>query len=330
MRTIAAIDAHVAGEPIRVISPSQLELSGTTIHEKRESFIKNYDFLRKALIHEPRGHENMFGALICDSSHPEADIGLFFMDTKGYLNMCGHGTIGCVSVLLSENQIAPSLREKHLLVIETPAGLIESRFEISNHSANEVAFTNVPSFVYRSNASILLKSGIELRVDIVFSGSFFVLVNADQLEFELDRRNLKHFVTIAEELRTKLNQALCVSHPYKSHINSIDLTQFYTFSHSGHIKNCVVFGDQQVDRSPCGTGFSAMLAMLHQKGLLKVRTVIQCEGILGTQFSGQILEKTTVKSFAAVIPEISGEGFVTGKHEFILDGPDPFKHGFLL
>ncbi|MBV1757245.1 MAG: proline racemase family protein [Dethiosulfatibacter sp.] len=330
MDKIIATDAHVAGEPIRLISSEQLNLKGDTVYEKREYFKENFDYLRKSLIHEPRGHDNMFGAVMCTTSNPEADVGLFFMDTNGYLDMCGHGIIGSVTIIWEQNYIINKAGENNHLIIETPGGLIKVKLKILNEKVEEVSFTNVPAFVYASNYEINTSFLGKLNIDIVYSGNFFALVKAHQLPYEMNKQNLKKLVTDGMKIKEILNSSFKLHHPLEKHRKNIDLVQFYDINRSNEINNCVVFGKGQVDRSPCGTGFSGVMALMHHKNLIKINSLITCKSILGTSFIGRITEKIKIENLDAVIPEIRGKAFITGTHEFILNKKDPFRNGFLI
>ncbi len=324
---ITTTDAHVSGEPIRVITSDTLDLQGSTIVEKRDYFSRHLDYLRQALILEPRGHENMFGAVACSPQTQEGDLGLFFMDTKGYLNMCGHGTIGSVTILLEKGIITP---EKNFLMIETPSGLIRAEFEMADKKVTQVSFKNVPAFVYETDIDIHTPRFGNLKADVVFSGNFFIMIDSSQLPCELTSENLSALIPEAMAIKERLNRKLEVCHPKEPHISGMDLVQFYNQPRNGPFQNCVIFGQSQVDRSPCGTGLSGLLALMAHKGLLVPGQEIVCESILGTSLKGKISKRTRVNHYEAVIPEITGTGFITGTHEFVLNQEDPFRQGFTM
>ncbi len=324
---ITTTDAHVSGEPIRVIASDALDLEGNSIVEKRDYFSRHLDYLRQALILEPRGHENMFGAVVCSPQTKEGDLGLFFMDTKGYLNMCGHGTIGSVTILLEKGIITP---EKDFLMIETPSGLIQAKFEMDEKKVTQVSFKNVPAFVYDTDIDIHTPRFGDIKADIVFSGNFFIMIDSSQLPCELASENLRALIPEAMAIKELLNRKLIISHPTEPHISGMDLIQFYHQPRTGPYNNCVTFGQGQVDRSPCGTGLSGLLALMAHKGQLVPGQEIVCESILGTSLKGKVSTRTSVAHYDAVIPEITGTGFITGTHEFILNQEDPFRQGFIM
>ncbi|MCG8632329.1 MAG: proline racemase family protein, partial [Desulfobacterales bacterium] len=324
---ITTTDAHVSGEPIRVIPPDALDLEGNSIIEKRDYFSSHLDYLRQALILEPRGHENMFGAVACRARAKEADLGLFFMDTKGYLNMCGHGTIGTVTILLEKGFLSP---DKECLVIETPSGLIRAEFEMEGDKVSRVSFRSVPAFVYDTGIEVHTPGFGDLRADIVFSGNFFIMIDSTRLPCELAGENLGTLIPEAMAIKEQLNAKLSVSHPLEPHISGMDLVQFYNSQETGSYNNCVIFGQGQVDRSPCGTGLSGLLALMAHYGTAGPGQEVICQSILGTSLTGKIAARTRVDRYDAIIPEITGTGFITGTHEFILDREDPFRQGFLM
>ncbi len=324
---ITTTDAHVSGEPIRVIPHGVLDLKGNSITEKRDYFSSHLDYLRQALILEPRGHENMFGAVACPPQTREGDFGLFFMDTGGYLNMCGHGTIGSVTILLEKQMIVP---RQEVLTIETPSGPIRARFKKNGDRVTRVSFQNVPAFVYETGIRITTARLGNIKADIVFSGNFFIMIDICQTPRDLTSANLGSLISEAMKIKKALNRQLKVRHPLAPHITGMDLVQFYDSSRSKTPKNCVVFGKGQVDRSPCGTGLSGLLALMAKKNELLPGEPVTCQSILGTTLEGQISNRTSVGSYEAIIPEISGTGFITGTHEFVLNRDDPFKQGFLM
>lgn len=327
---ISAVDSHTMGEPTRVIYDGFPQLPGGTMMAKKEYLTGHYDHLRSALMLEPRGHRDMFGALLTEPANPEADFGVIFMDSGGCLNMCGHGSIGAASVIV-ETGMKEVTEPVTPVLLDTPSGLIRARVRVEAGRAREVSFLNVPSFLYLEGGTIRLPGWGELRFDISFGGSFFALVDADALGVRLEAENAGRLGALGMEILTEINRNLSVKHPVLD-IRTVDLVEFYTYSskNGAKVKNCVVFGDGQIDRSPCGTGTSAKLAALYAGGQLKLGEEFLCESITGSLFRAEAVEETKVGPYPAVIPRITGSAHITGLSQWILDENDPQVYGFLL
>jgi len=330
-RTIYAVDSHTMGEPTRVVVGGLPRIPGNSMAEKKAYLEKNQDHLRKALMHEPRGHNDMFGSILTDTTHPEADLGIIFMDGGGYLNMCGHGTIGAVTVAI-ETGIVKAVEPETRVVLETPAGLVKARAQVKDNVVKQVSFENVPAFLFESEVEFDLPGVGALKADIAFGGSFFAIVSARDLGIEVVPKNASQLVQLGLKIREILNKKVKVQHPEKQHINRIDLVEIYDRpSHpEADLKNVVIFGNGQVDRSPCGTGTCAKMATLFSKGELQLNETFIYESILGTLFEGKLLRETKVGGFDAVVPEITGNAFITGFNQLVIDPEDPLKHGFVL
>ncbi|QAA21469.1 proline racemase family protein [Sporolactobacillus terrae] len=329
-QSLFIIDSHTMGEPTRIIVNGFPEVDGNTIMEKKICLQKNYDHLRRAIINEPRGHRNMFGALLMKPIHKEADLAVIFMDGGGYLNMCGHGSIGVATIAVIRGLVPVTEPYTHV-ALETPAGLIRTRVKVENGRVKEACMINVPAFLYRKDVAIQVPKWGEIRVDVAFGGNFFALVNAENLGIALIPENLNRLLQIGVDIRESVNQQTVIQHPLLSDIHSVDLVEFFEPLHDPRtIRNTVVFGKRQVDRSPCGTGTSAKIASLCARGELKLGEDFVCESIMGTRFTGHALGKTAVGDYPAVIPEITGRAYVTGESRLIFDDEDPFEFGFAL
>ncbi len=325
-----AIDSHTMGEPTRIIYEGFPELIGNTMMERKEYLEKNYDHYRKALMLEPRGHRDMFGALLTAPVHKEADLGVIFMDSGGYLNMCGHGSIGCATVAVEAGFIP--VKEPYTdVVLDAPAGLIRARVKIKNGKAEEVSILNVPSFLYRENINLELEEYGRITFDISFGGSFFALVDSEEIGIPICQENLEALTDFGMKLREKINQSIEVRHPYLN-INSVDLVEIYgpPTNLEADSKNVVIFGDAQTDRSPCGTGTSAKVAALYTKGKLSLGQEFVYESITGSLFRGMATEETTVDGKTAIIPRVTGSAYITGFNQWMLDEEDPLRYGFLI
>lgn len=325
-----AIDTHTAGEPTRIVVAGVPFLGGS-MAEKRRRLQEEFDFVRTALMHEPRGHSDMFGAIITEPVTPGASMGVVFMDTGGYLAMCGHGSIGAVTAAL-ETGIVPRREPETQLTMDTPAGPIRARAQVQNGRVVQVAVQNAPSFRVYSKKALDVPSLGNVSVDVSFGGNFFVLVNAAQLQIPLHPENLPTLVRAAMELRRVANERLPVEHPTQPHINTIDLVEIYEDMPGPRkgSRNVVIFGQAQVDRSPCGTGTCAKMAAMYASGQLGPDEPFVNESILGTRFTGRLLGTRKVGPFDAVVPEIAGSAYITGFGQFVVDPEDPLGAGFLL
>lgn len=327
---IKAIDSHTMGEPTRIIYDGFPELPGDTMMSKKAFLTEHYDHFRSALMLEPRGHRNMFGALLTQPVHPEADFGVIFMDSGGYLNMCGHGSIGTAAVIV-ETGMKQVTEPYTQVVLDAPSGLINAKVHVVDGKVQEVSILNVPSFLYLTQQSVTLPEWGKIRFEISFGGSFFALINAEELGLELSTENIDRIAALGMAALGEINRTVAVKHPYLD-IGTVDLVEFYspTASKQADMKNCVVFGDGQIDRSPCGTGTSAKLASLYAGGELKLGQEFVCESITGSVFRAAAVRETQVGSYPAIIPEITGNAHLTGISQWILDKNDPQVYGFLL
>lgn len=332
-KSIHAIDSHTMGEPTRIITSGIPKIPGKTIADKKEYLEKNLDYIRTAVMNEPRGHNDMFGSILMEPVSEEADFGIVFMDGGGYLNMCGHGSIGA-STAIVETGMVEVTEPITKVVLESPAGLIRADVRVENGIVKESTITNVPSFLYKSDLRINVPTIGEINLDIAFGGSFFAIVDVTQEHLKLDicPKNDQIFKEIGVKIRDEVNKSIIVSHPYLSHIKTVDLVEFYgpAKNPQATLQNVVIFGSGQVDRSPCGTGTSAKLATLIAKGKLKLNEDFVYESITGTMFTGRALEEVKIGEYNGIIPQITGRAYVTGFNHFIINDEDPLKYGFKL
>ena len=327
---IHAIDSHTMGEPTRIVVGGIPQINGETMADKKKYLEDNLDYVRTALMHEPRGHNDMFGSIITSSNNKEADFGIIFMDGGGYLNMCGHGSIGAATVAV-ETGMVEMVEPVTNINMEAPAGLIKAKVMVENEKVKEVSITNVPSFLYMEDATLEVPSlNKTITFDISFGGSFFAIVHAKELGVKVETSQVDVLKKLGIEIRDLINEKIKVQHPELEHIKTVDLVEIYDEpSHpEATYKNVVIFGQGQVDRSPCGTGTSAKLATLYKKGHLKIDEKFVYESITGNMFKGRVLEETKVGEFDAIIPEITGGAYITGFNHFVIDPEDPLKYGF--
>ena len=334
-KMISVIDTHTAGEAARLVTAGVPKIPGKDIVEKKQYLIDNLDDLRKSVMFEPRGHQDMFGAFLLPPTKEEADFALIFMDTGGYLNMCGHNTIAAVTAAVETGMVdvEEGATEKEV-VVETPAGLIYATAKLKDNGAKvkEVSFKNVESFLYKRDLELDVEGVGHIKFDISFGGSFFCILSADQLGLEVKPENASKLKEAGLKIRDAVNANIKIQHPTLSHIKSVDLVEIYDKpSHpEATYKNVVVFGDGNIDRSPCGTGTSAKLATLYAKGELKPGEPFVYESILGTLFKGRIVEERKLADFDAIIPEITGSGYILGFSNYVYDPDDALTYGFLL
>ena len=327
---IYTVESHTEGEPTRIIFSGIPNLKGKTMAEKKDSLLNEHDWFRKILMNEPRGHNDMFGAIIIPPCNPEANFGVLFTESAGCLNMCGHGTIGTATVLVETGmtEIKEPITE---IKLDTPAGLVLAKVNIVNNEVKNVSVENVASFLYKEKIVLDVPEIGIINFDIAFGGSFFILLESSQLGLDIILENDSSFVEKGMKILKFVNKNVKVEHPINKFINKIDLIEFYekpNKRHPNNYSNCVVFGLGQFDRSPCGTGTSAKVATLVAKGELKLGEEFVYESILGTKFIGKALSKTKVGDFEAIMPEITGKAWITGYSNFVLQPDDPFKEGF--
>lgn len=330
---IFVVDSHTAGEPTRVVVGGLPQLPGCNVAEKMQYMRSSMDGVRTMLMNEPRGHAGMFGAILTEPCDSRADMGVIFMDGSGYINMCCHGSIGVVTVIL-EMGILEVKEPITLLNLETPAGIIQARAMIENGKVKSVFIRNLPAFLYRSGFCFHVEEIGELTADIAFGGNFFAILPVSTVGQKIQIDAVRKLTDIGMKIKSAVNATLSVEHPILKHINSVDLVEFYEECGSTNYqaRNLVVFveGDGQFDRSPCGTGTSAKLATLYAKGKLALGEEYRYAGVLGTVFKGTAIEETMVGEFTAVIPQVEGNAFITGISQMVMDVDDPVGLGFLV
>ena len=327
---ITAVDTHTAGEPTRVVTGGIPCIRGNSMQEKRQWMATNCDYLRKMLMCEPRGHRDMFGAVITEPTSDHADIGVIFMDSGGYLDMCVHGSIGVATVLVETGIIRCqnlSSNQEREFILDTPAGKVRVRAKLENGKASAVTIRNVPSFLH-SSLSIKVKSAKDVPVDIAYGGNFFALVAAKSLDVKVRPQEIKKLIAFGVEIRKTVNKEVNLVHPATGNKGKVDLVEI--FEETRPPRNAVIFGLGQVDRSPCGTGTCAKMAVLHAKNKLAVGQTYRYRSILGTEFQGRIVEETRVGDYKAIVPEVTGRAYIIGIQQFVVEEEDPFKYGFQL
>jgi len=328
---ISAIDAHTAGEPTRVVLSGLPPIPGATMAEKKHHMMKHLDCFRTLLMHEPRGHNDMFGVILTPPTTEQAQYGLLFMDHGGYVDMCGHGTMSVTTVLV-ETGMVPMTEPETFIVFDTPAGLIQGKARIEGDRVVEVSIANVPSFLYARDVELDLPAVGKILVDVSFGGNFFAVVKAKDLGVTVRADHVSKLIELGMSVKGAVNEKVKVRHPTKEHIDAVELTEIYEKPEPSKpfSRSVVIFGRGQLDRCPCGTGTSATMAALFGRGELPLGVEFINESIIGTRFTGKLLSETRVGNFAAVNPLVTGRAYITGIQQFVVDPDDPLRHGFVV
>jgi proline racemase len=329
-RVFTTIDTHTGGNPTRTLISGLPKLVGETMSEKMLHMKKEFDWIRKLLMNEPRGHDVMSGALLTDPCHPEADIGVIYIETGGYLPMCGHDTIGVCTALV-ESGLIPIQEPVTYLKLDTPAGLVEVEISLENGKAKEVSFCNIPAFLLKS-VSVDVEGIGRVDADIAYGGNFYAIIDAESVGLDLIPENASNIIEKAINIRNTINEKTEIVHPQYSFIRGLTHVEFFTEpTHEvADVKNTVVVPPGGIDRSPCGTGTSAKLAVLYANQEISIGEEFVHESIVGSLFRGCVLETTYVGDVAAVVTKITGSAWLMGMHRFFYHEEDPLKEGFLL
>ena len=329
MHVITTLDCHVAGEALRVVTSGFPEPAGSTILEKRRYCRTHLDHLRTALVWEPRGHHEMYGCLLVAPAHPKADTGVLFFHNEGYSTMCGHGIIGLATVML-EQGLFPAAVPTTTIRFDTPSGLVTAKASLDEGKVRSVAFLNVPSFVLDVGQTVHVPGIGPVQYDIAFGGAFYAFCQAEALSLDLKPEHALRIQALGLAIKQAIMAERTISHPAEPELGYLYGTIFTGPPQTGDLRQTCIFANGALDRSPTGTGVSAHLALLHAKGNLGVGHALRFESILGTQFGGKIVEGTQLGPHPAIIPEVEGHAWLTGRHEFIIDPDDPLRDGFLL
>jgi trans-L-3-hydroxyproline dehydratase len=327
---ITTIDAHTAGEPLRIITGGFPELPGETMLAKRQHAREHYDPLRRALMWEPRGHADMYGCVFTPPVTPDGDVGVLFMHNEGFSTMCGHGIIGMVKVGIETGLLKPN---GNVVRIDTPAGRVTATAHLKEGKVERVSFINVPSFVLARDQTVEVEGLGKVRFDIAFGGAFYAYVDADSLGLELAPGQHSRLIDAGMRIKRAVMASYPVAHPEGDpDLNFLYGTIFVKLLNAPdvHSRNVCIFAEGEVDRSPTGTGVSGRVAIHHARGELATGETITIESLIGTTFTGRAVETTTVGGLPAVIPEVSGTAYITGRHEFLIDPDDPLREGFIL
>lgn len=327
---ITTIDAHTAGEPLRIYIDGYPELTGKTILEKRRFATDNFDYLRTATMWEPRGHADMYGCLITDAVSTDGDFGVLFLHNEGYSSMCGHGIIALTKVVLEYNLVKTASRNE--LKIDTPAGRVTAYPHWSGTKVERVSFCNVPSFVYAMDCRTEIPGLGPIDYDLSYGGAFYAIINASQVGATLNAAGFRRLIELGTSIKAAINAGTVIEHPLEEDLAFLYGVIFTAEAEKpgNHSRNVCVFADGEIDRSPTGTGVSARLALHYARGDIARDEAITVESILGTTFEGEIAAETKFGSYRAVIPKITGSAHICGFNTLLIDPDDPLKDGFML
>ncbi len=327
---IKTIDLHTGGEPLRVYTDGLPEVKGVTILEKRRYFQDNYDFIRTGTMFEPRGHADMYGAIITEPTTEDADFGTFFLHNEGYSTMCGHAIIALTKLVLDTGMVQKDGNEPEL-IINAPPGKIFAKAFRKNGMVEKVSFKNVPSFLYLKDELIDVPETGKVKFDIAFGGAFYAFCNADELGLKMDDSDYNRLIDFGRKIKYAVMNKYEIKHPFEKDLSFLYGTIFTgkAFNTNHHSRNVCIFAEGEVDRSPTGSGVSARAALHFAKKELNQNEKITIESILGTTMDVEVVETTTYGPHNAVIPEVTGTAFITGQNEFYFDPSDPLKKGFI-
>lgn len=325
------IDAHTCGNPVRVVKNGGPELIGKTMSEKRQHFLREYDWIRKGLMFEPRGHDMMSGSILYPPHNPENDFAILFIETSGCLPMCGHGTIGTITIAIEEGLVTPKVPGK--IRMEAPAGLVEIEYQQTGKKVDWVRLTNVKSYLAAENLTVELDDLGEITFDVSYGGNYYAIVDEQENFRGVQNYSASELIKFSQEARKKINEKYLDKfiHPENDTIRDVShmLWTGEPLDVTSSGRNAVFYGDKAIDRSPCGTGTSARMAQLYAKGKLKNGEDFIHESIIGSKFIGRIEEETKLNGKSAIIPSIQGWAKVYGYNTIIIDDEnDPYAHGF--
>ncbi len=327
---IVTIDSHTQGEPTRLLVGGVGSLPGSTMKAKRDFFESRYDHVRQLLTREPRGHRGIMAAVVTEPVTPQGAFGLFYMDARRYPFLCGHATIGAVATLIESGALVAEDGDT-LITVDTPSGPLAAHTRIRSGRVESVAIDMVPSFVFDTARDIEVPGFGRIPVDLVCVGGFFAMVSARSVGIDLIPANSHRLIPLGMAVIDAANQAFSVFHPGRPEVKTVDVTEFYDEDPvAGTGKSVVVYGESHMDRSPCGTGTTAKMTLLHHQGKLIPGQVYKNASPLGTVFEGRILKTVSIGKFGGIVGQIRGNAQITGYHQFVVDANDPFPEGFLL
>jgi 4-hydroxyproline epimerase len=324
------IDGHTCGNPVRLVAGGGPLLEGATMMERRAHFLAEFDWIRTGLMFEPRGHDMMSGSILYPPTRPDCDIAILFIETSGCLPMCGHGTIGTVTMAIEHGLVRP--RTPGVLRLDTPAGLVIAQYRQDGEHVEEVRIINVPSFLHAEGLTVECPTLGEITVDVAYGGNFYGIVEPQKNFRDMADHSAGELVAWSPVVRRRLNEKYTFVHPENPAINRLShmLWTGKPTRAGADARNAVFYGEKAIDRSPCGTGTSARMAQLHAKGMLGHGDTFVHESIIGSLFHGRIEEEVEVAGKRAIVPSIGGWARMTGLNTITIDDRDPFAHGFVV
>lgn len=328
--TFTCIDGHTCGNPVRLVAGGGPLLHGASMMERRAHFLAEYDWIRTGLMFEPRGHDVMSGSILYPPTRADCDIAILFIETSGCLPMCGHGTIGTVTMAIENGLVKP--KTPGVLRLDTPAGLVIAEYRQEGDYVEEVRITNVPAFLYAEGLTVDCPDLGELKVDVAYGGNFYAIVEPQENYADMADYSAGQLIAWSPVVRQRLNEKYSFEHPENPAINRLShmLWTGRPVHPEADARNAVFYGDKAIDRSPCGTGTSARMAQLHAKGRLKAGDGFVHESIIGSLFRGRVERETNVANKPAIVPSIGGWARQTGLNTIFIDDRDPFAHGFVV
>jgi 4-hydroxyproline epimerase len=322
------IDGHTCGNPVRLVSHGGPDLNGATMMEKRADFLAHHDWIRTGLMFEPRGHDMMSGSILYPPTRDDCDVAVLFIETSGCLPMCGHGTIGTVTMAIEHGLVTP--RTPGVLALDTPAGVVRITYREVGEYVEEVRLTNVASYLHAQGLAVECPELGPLTVDVAYGGNFYAIIEPQANYRDMADHSAGQLIAWSPVLRERLNAAYSFVHPENPGINRLShiLWTGAPTVEGADARNAVFYGDKAIDRSPCGTGTSARMAQLAAKGRLKAGDSFVHESIIGSVFNGRVEAESMVGGKPAIIPSIAGWARTTGYNRIIIDDRDPFARGF--
>jgi trans-L-3-hydroxyproline dehydratase len=326
---ITTIEMHTGGEPLRVFTSGLPPIEGNTVLEKRRYFREHFDHIRRGIIWEPRGHADMYGAIITPSA--DADLDVFFLHNEGYSTMCGHAIIALTKLVIETGLVRNDVDEPQV-TFNVPAGKVYARARIESGQVRESSFRNVPSFLYLREQSVEVPGLGMVNFDVAYGGAFYAFVDAEAWGLALDADDYSRLIDYGRRIKQAVAAKFSIEHPFEKDLSFLYGTIFVgpPKDPSHHSRNVCVFAEGEVDRSPTGTGVSARAAIHYAKGELELKQRITIESIVGSVMTVAAVAATRFGPYDAIIPEVSGTASITGRNEFYFDPEDPFREGFIL
>lgn len=328
VKSFFCIDAHTCGNPVRVVAGGGPVLEGANMSEKRQHFLREFDWIRRGLMYEPRGHDMMSGSILYPPSDPSNDTGILFIETSGCLPMCGHGTIGTVTVAIEQGLVTPKVPGK--LRLEVPAGIVLAEYIQEGKKVKSVKIRNIKSYLHSENIAVECPGLGKITLDVAYGGNFYGIIDPQENFPGMEHFDAGQLIAWSREIRSKVNENHTFVHPENPTIRGMSHVQWTgkTLNAGSTARNAVFYGDKAIDRSPCGTGTSARMAQWYAKGKLKPGEAFIHESIIGSRFTGRIEEETRLDGKPAIVPSIEGWAIIHGFNHIIFDDEDPYVHGF--